>query len=300
MRSDGLPPRAARKMTPIQNVLFPVDFSPSCQAMAPFVRRVASLFSAQVTLLYVVQPSASGFELAVRSLHEVEADLKEIARTKLQSFLASEFPAKESPRLLLVGEAAIRIAQLVRERVFDLIVMPTHAGMFRRMLLGSTTAKVLNDVDCLVFTTQHAESISPRPLEHKEYVCAIGLQKDSERVLGLANHVAEAVHANLTVIHVVPSSPTDCAIQFDFDDRAQSRERSSALRQIEELQRAIGSHARVRTVIGPLKDSLILAARQLCADVLIIGRSPQSGSQGRMRDLTYAVVRDAPCPVLSV
>jgi nucleotide-binding universal stress UspA family protein len=119
MRSDGLPPRAARKMTPIQNVLFPVDFSPSCQAMAPFVRRVASLFSAQVTLLYVVQPSASGFELAVRSLHEVEADLKEIARTKLQSFLASEFPAKESPRLLLVGEAAIRIAQLVRERVFD-------------------------------------------------------------------------------------------------------------------------------------------------------------------------------------
>jgi hypothetical protein len=35
-------------------------------------------------------------------------------------------------------------------------------------------------------------------------------------------------------------------------------------------------------------------------DVLVIGRSPQSGVSGRLRDLSYAVVRDAPCPVLSV
>jgi hypothetical protein len=34
--------------------------------------------------------------------------------------------------------------------------------------------------------------------------------------------------------------------------------------------------------------------------VLIIGRSPQPGSMGRLRDLTYVVIRDAPCPVLSV
>jgi nucleotide-binding universal stress UspA family protein len=177
--------------------------------------------------------------------------------------------------------------------------MPTHAGMFRRMLLGSTTAKVLTDVDCLVFTTQHAESISPRPLEHKEYVCAIGLQKDSERVLGLVNHVAEAVHANLTVIDVVPSSPTDCVsnlISMIGPSRENDPRRCAKSRNYRERL----DRARVRTVIGPLKGSLILAARQLCADVLIIGRSPQSGSQGRMRDLTYAVVRDAPCPVLSV
>jgi hypothetical protein len=42
--------------------------------------------------------------------------------------------------------------------------MPTHTGTFRRMLLGSTTAKVLNDADCLVLTSTHAETIAPRPL----------------------------------------------------------------------------------------------------------------------------------------
>ena len=65
-----------------------------------------------------------------------------------------------------MGDAATRIAEVERERGLDLIVMPTHAGVFRRMLLGSTTAKVLNDADCPVLTTQHAETIVPRRTEH--------------------------------------------------------------------------------------------------------------------------------------
>ena len=74
------------------------------------------------------------------------------------------------------------------------------------MLLGSTTAKVLNDADCMVMTTQHAETISPRPLEHREWVCAIGLSADSERVLRIASQLAEAAQANLSLIHAIPAA----------------------------------------------------------------------------------------------
>jgi nucleotide-binding universal stress UspA family protein len=49
-----------------------------------------------------------------------------------------------------------------------------------------------------------------------------------------------------------------------------------------------------------VKDALVEAAGRTDADVLFIGRSPQSGALGRLRDLTYTVVRDAPFPVLSV
>ena len=63
-------------MTTIQNILFPVDFSPSCDAMAPFVKRAAAMLSAKVTLLYVLEPSASGFELLTRPLPEVEETAK--------------------------------------------------------------------------------------------------------------------------------------------------------------------------------------------------------------------------------
>jgi nucleotide-binding universal stress UspA family protein len=51
---------------------------------------------------------------------------------------------------------------------------------------------------------------------------------------------------------------------------------------------------------GSIKDALLEAAREADADVLIVGRSSQPGSHGRMRDLTYALVRDSPFPVLSV
>jgi nucleotide-binding universal stress UspA family protein len=125
----------------IENILFPVDFSPSCVAMAPFAKKAAAVFSAKVTLLHVLELSSSGFELLVWPPPEVEANHKQVARAKLDSFLDSEFPPHESARLLVAGDAAIRIAEVAREDRFDLIVMPTHAGVFRRMLLGSTTAK---------------------------------------------------------------------------------------------------------------------------------------------------------------
>ena len=287
-------------MTMIRNILFPVDFSASCVAMGPFVKRAASITSAKVTLLHVLEASASGFEFLVRPLPEIEKNREIVAREKLNSFLESDFPTRGSPRLLLIGDPATRIAEVARERNFDLIVMPTHAGVFRKMLLGSTTAKVLNDADCPVLTTRHAERISPRQLEHREWVCAIGLDADSERVLRYASQLTEAVHANLTLVHVISPSGSDLPVQLDLQERLQSAEREAAVRRIKELQSTAGSRAAVSVAVGPIKDILIGAARRLQADVLVIGRSPRPGSVGRLRDLSYAVVRDAPCPVLSV
>jgi nucleotide-binding universal stress UspA family protein len=288
-------------MTTIQNILFPVDFSPSCVAMAAFVKRAAAMFGAKVTLVHAFDLySHDAFQLYVRSLSEVAEEQQTLARDKLNSFLKSEFPVGECPRVLLSGVAATQITQLARTNGFDLIIMPTHAGLFRRALLGSTTAKVLNHADCPVLTTQHAETISPRQLEHREWVCSIGLNTDSERVLRYASQAAEAVHANLTLVHVIPASGPDLPVQLDLEERLQSAKREAASRRIEELQSTAGSHALVSVAIGPIKDMLTEEARRLRADVLVIGRSPQSGAQGRLQDLSYAIARDAPCPVLSV
>ena len=38
-------------MKMIQNMLFPVDFSPTCVGMAAYVKRAAAMFGAKVTLL---------------------------------------------------------------------------------------------------------------------------------------------------------------------------------------------------------------------------------------------------------
>ena len=69
-----------------------------------------------------------------------------------------------------------------------------------------------------------------------------------------------------------------------------------ARQSIADLQRTAGSEVPVRIAVGSVKDALLEAVRQSDADVLMIGRSPRPGALGRMRDLTYAVVRDSPFP----
>jgi nucleotide-binding universal stress UspA family protein len=287
-------------MGPITNILFPVDFSLSCIAMAPYVKRAAALFAAKVSLIHVFDPASyNGFELYLRRPPEIAEEHEDIAGNRLNSFLRAEFPVSEHPRILVAGDAAAQIAEVAKSG-FDLIIMPTHAGTFRRMLLGSTTAKVLHDADCPVLTSKHAETIAPRPLEHREWLCAIGLDEDSERVLRYAHLAAAEADANLHIIHAVQGSDPGLPVQLDLAEEIQSQERQQVRRRIADLQQRIGSRAPVWIVVGPIKEALLEAARRFDADALLIGRSPQSGAHGRIRDLTYAMIRESPFPVLSI
>ncbi len=288
-------------MPSIASILYPVDFSPSCIAMAPYVKRAAALLEAKVSLVHVVDPTGyNGLQLYVRPISEVSEEHLAIGRDRLDSFLTAEFPAAQFPRILTSGDAATEIARVAREDRFDLIIMPTHSGVFRQMLLGSTTAKVINDADCPVLTSRHAQTIAPRPLEHREWLCAVGLSSNSERVLRFASQVAAQAHGKLSIIHAVQAGDTDLPIQLDLREGIHSAERQEANRRIANLQQMIGVDAPVRIAVGQVKEALLEAAREADADAFIIGRSHQPGAHGRMRDLTYAMVRDSPFPVLSV
>lgn len=288
-------------MALIEKILFPVNFSRSCIAMAPYVKRASAMYGAKVSLIHVVDPASfNSFALVREPISEMAENYLESGRVKLDRFLAAEFPAGESSRIVALGEAAEEIARIAKDGGFDLIIMPTHAGRFRQMLLGSTTAKVLNDADCPVLTSNHAETIAPRPLEHREWLCAIGLNRDSERVLRFASRGAADVGARLSLIHAVRTAEPDLAIQLDLKEQIRSAERELARQRIGELQQNVGSDFSVRIAVGSVKEALLETARETDADVLIVGRGFQSGVHGRMRDLTYTVVRDSPFPVLSV
>jgi nucleotide-binding universal stress UspA family protein len=85
------------------------------------------------------------------------------------------------------------------------------------------------------------------------------------------------------VIHAVPDSTA-----------------SHARRHLEELLGKAGCAAPVQIAIGPVKETLLEAACQAGADVLIVGRRPRAGALGRLRDLTYSLIRHSPFPVLNV
>jgi nucleotide-binding universal stress UspA family protein len=268
----------------IRRILFPVDFSPSCEAMAPYVKRATELFQEDLSLIHIYDPASyNGFELVVQSPNEIAVEHLAVATERLQAFLESHFPSTPCQRIVVSGESAEMISQAVAEQGFDLIVIPTHAGRFRRMLLGSTAAKILDDVACPALTSQHSETNAPRPLEHRVWACAIGLTEDSGRVLRLAASAAAVVGARLCVIHAAPDG-----------------ESAEAYRRLENLVAVIGCAAEIEIVSGPVKDVLLNATARCTADALIVGRALRQGVIGRLRDLTYSLIRDSPLPVLSV
>jgi len=279
----------------IRKILFPVDFSPSCTAMAAYVRRAAALCGATVSLVHVCDlASHSGFELYARPGNEIAEDHWSVAREKLDYFLISEFPSATSARILLAGDAASVIAETAKKGGFDLIVMPTYAGRFRRMLLGSTAAKVLDDAECPVLTTQHAETVTPRSLEHRRWVCAVDLSSDSVRVVRSAKSAATEIGATLSLTHVIPAVGASGAAGLTSGEQAATRQRVS------HLATAAGFDGEVNIVGGPVKETLLHAVAESHADVLVVGRSARSDPFGRVRDLAYALIRDSACPVVSV
>ncbi len=273
----------------IDRILFPVDFSPACASMAPFVQRAATLFRSCVTLLHVCDlMSHNGFELYVRPPQEIAETHLCVAQEDVESFLAPEFPQATCRRLLRSGDAAAEIAEVARTEDIDLIVMPTHAGQFRRLVLGSTTANVLGQVDCPVLTTKHAETIVPVPLEHRIWLCAVSLTCDSERVLAFASRAAATAGAKLSIIHVI-----------DAHDPMQAVEKS-ARRRIEKLFQKVGWEGEFKIAAGSKKQALLEAARACDADLIVIGRTLGSGPLDQVQGLSYELIRDSPCPVVSV
>jgi nucleotide-binding universal stress UspA family protein len=240
------------------------------------VKRVAELFNSRVTLLHVCDlASHNGFELYLRTIQEIAEEHWSVGQQKLDSFLQDECPAPHFTRVLRSGDPATEIVEHAHLAGFDLIVMPTHAGRFRQMLLGSTTAKVLDDADCMVMTREHADTAPPEP-EHRRWVCGIDFGPESERLLRLATRAAEQAHAHLSFIHV-------------DDARANNHPMPDHL-----------ADQNIQVVKGQVKQALLEAAQRRLADALIIGRSLKHGLLGRMCDLTYSLIRDSPVPVLSV
>jgi nucleotide-binding universal stress UspA family protein len=177
---------------------------------------------------------------------------------------------------------------VARTEDIDLVIMPTHAGQFRRLVLGSTTAKVLAQVHCPVLTTKHAETIVPPPLEHRVWICDVSLTCDSERILAFASSAAATVGANLSVIHVI-----------DAHDPIETLGKN-ARRRMERLFQKVGWEGELKIAVGSRKQALLEAARTCDADLIVIGRTPGSGPFDQTQGLSYELIRDSPCPVVSV
>jgi nucleotide-binding universal stress UspA family protein len=266
-------------MFQLRRILFPVDFSSRCRGAAAYVQALAGRFEAELILLHVI-------EVTYNSTLE---DLHGFRKEKFEHFFGEGLRHLRVKTLVEHGEAARKIIDCASVNHVDLIMIPTQGmGIYRRLILGSTSAKVLHDADCPVWTGVHLENAPPlESVVCQRILCAVDLKPSSARVLEWASHLAEEYQAELTLAHVVESGSNQHA-------------RDEALRALGQLQQTAGSRAAIRVETGDVAKVVANLSGELKADLLVIGRKAEAGVLGRLEMVAYTIIRQSPCPVVSV
>jgi nucleotide-binding universal stress UspA family protein len=289
-------------MQSLSRILLPVDFSERSVAAARYAKALAARFGSELILLHVLTPPQYEFgalEIGGSMLTELYLGRTEQASADLDAFLAAELEGIKVRRMVIEGEPAWKIVEFARREQADIIIMPTHGyGPFRRFILGSNTAKVLHDADCPVWTGVHLEQAPPAAADSlRGVLCAVDLGAQSSKTLCWAAMLAGEFAARLTVIHVT-APDSDPGDDSEVNWRVDVRE--SAERELLRLERFVNVEADLIVEAGEPAKVICAAAQRLGADALVIGRGSAAGVFGRLRTNAYAIIRQSPCPVVSV
>ncbi len=289
-------------MLKIQRILAPVDFCELADAAARHAAAVARQFEATLILAHVYYPELfrylggeGGFYApqVPPSREEAMAD----ARRRLEVLANRLSNGRPVETAVLEGEPAAEIARFEREQNIDLVVMPTRGrGPFRRLLLGSVTAKVLDDSECPILTTTHGVE-PPEPRPYRRVACAVDLGPHSINVVRWGAGFAAAAGAALDVIHA--AAPLR-AVGDDLGVRFRGLVMDAIKHEVEELLQQAGAEARIYADSGDVVEYVPKVAAETGADLLVIGRTSREGLLGRLHANTYALIRSSPCPVASI
>jgi len=283
------------------NILFPVDLSERNQAIVPHVRAAATRFKASLTLLHLVEmpglcygtPEAPvifdyPFEEAKRCMEERLTDLAE-----------SEFPGLDVKIVVDQGDPGSCIAELARVWAMDLIMLATRGrGKVRAALLGSVAAKVLHDSGCAVWTAGHCDEIGGRHTEWRKVLCAIDTVPEGARLIRFAADLASTSGAEVRLVHTVPAAETGAERYFDLEFAAFLEQQAKET--IAAMQKQAGTNFDVCVKAGSIPARVREEALTYDSDLVLIGRGALPHFAGRLRSHAYSIVRDMPCPVLSI
>jgi nucleotide-binding universal stress UspA family protein len=294
------------------NILCPVDFSESSDRALDYALSLAKGHRASIAVMHVLPTVLADPEM-YPYLSEpivVSGEARDKAYQRLGDFVHRAVAAGIGAEVILEdGDVVDEILAKTKKLGADVVVMGTHGRRgFRRLILGSVTERVLRQSECPVLSIPPS---APKPnLDRGEpfrrILCPVDFSPSSRAGLELAMSLRRG-DAALTVLHVVEfymPPPFGEAVAFDvagFLDRQQTEGRAKLESWVPEPARA---NARLEIAVlesgSPYRQILQVAEREK-SDLIVIGVSGRSSADLAFFGSTANhVVREAPCPVLTV
>jgi len=149
-----------RSLEAVESILVPVDFSDHSHEAVAQAADLARRWKASIELVHVLEiPPLPAFYGPVPDVGSARR-LLEISNEELATLGASLIPeGVDWSATTLEGAAATEITRRARESGADLVVIPSHGRSgLDRLLMGSTTERVLRMAECPVLTLRPGRS----------------------------------------------------------------------------------------------------------------------------------------------
>ena len=284
----------------LKNILLATDFSPASEVALPHALRIAGQYGSKLYLAHVISPEVTEV-VSPDSTETMVQEARRLAQQEMEHLLSAAGQAGVSCQPLIREGVIWDVLQdMIHENGIDLMVVGTHGRRgLRKLLLGSVTEEVFRLASCPVLT------VGPRTSETRSkdvglshILYPLEFVPDSSDAAAYAVSLAEEYHAKLTLMrvfdHVVPSSELKAAVEEPvrrwMDDHIPTE-----------------SDLRKRTCFeprfGPTTEAILKFAGNREVDLIVMSvrrLDPLMAAHFEKPDTGYAVVRSAPCPVLTV
>ena len=276
-------------MFPPKKILFPVDFSERSVGASHFVEAMAGRFEAELVLLHVVEAGAGYYGFPEPVIRGNTAG--GVSARGAQYFRVRRILEK-------ADDAAEKILELSRSENVDLIMMPT-TGTAR---IGDSFWDPLRLKSCMMRIARFGPAFIWRKRRRSKIWAskscrALDLNPQSGRVLGWANKLQPIIRPHSTwYTPPLCMRPGRRAILMpSFAPAADGRKRSHT-------KIPGGRRSRSGSRCSRRRSSACCSLRGATA-----ARGPggyrarsESGLVGRLRANAYSIIRQSPCPVISV
>ena len=278
-----------------RRVLFATDFSLSSEIVLSHALTIARRYRSKMYVAHVIPPEL--YKAVPREiLKEAVNRTREHAQHEMSRLMRlGGLRQLRHQTVIEEGDVATVLLRLVREHGIDLLVIGTrgHRGV-KRMLLGSVAEKVFRQAPCpvLIVPPRAGEQVRVGRILYPTDFSQHSLQA-APYALSLSRHY----RAKLILLHVVEEKVIESVA--DLDRRrtlAEKKLHQSILKKVDlevkpELAVEFGEPAqRIRKVAAEWQAGLI---------VLAVRRAKPTSAH-LTEGTAYKVVRQAPCPVLTI
>jgi nucleotide-binding universal stress UspA family protein len=290
-------------MSYFKTVLCAVDFSDHSAQAVRWAAALADEASSVLHVVSVVDPLMPMAAAIAYDLESLTADMRADLRDFLTGIDAANPRLREVTLHLPIGHAGREILRTAESVRADVIVLGTRGlGAVRRLLLGSTTHRVMRDGGVPVLAVPLPDSADARPFTRGgAVVAAIDVERPCRNQIRTAAALAGDWGSSLVLVHALEPVQLPERWRHRVSDAQQQARRQSAEERLDAAA-ALVHDVDVETVVEAGDPQAVLAtvANERSAQLLVIGLGDPARLASRPGTTAYRLVCGSSVAVLAV